>query len=344
MDFELPPQKCANTANKSNDSIFKVPTIPKPRKALTSPKKSCLFVPTNEHGKNATDDRNPNKVLSPKSQTANKNQNSGQKTLEIPPPKPQPKHFQIKLTNMESSTNMVALHNAMVERNSDKIAETIQSSLSNAMFDCIDTTNPNDQSLLNQLEKQRTIYKQMIDGLRGQNHDLKASLKEFKDKYSLAKNNQSDDTNELQRKFNAMVVDLKNAQTENIELNGRLNSLTTKNTYLNATISKLQATNIEIANSLKNTEAKNSNLISVNKNLMEGNIKLNSSMENAIWENKRLTAQMKELQFKNEAAKNQAYEHYAKMINDIKKKQWCATCGMPGEQYFCTAQCEQYAR
>lgn len=343
LTSEEPPLKCvklgrfanpktASTATKmesssspiqgsSTDSVFKVPAVPKIRRLSMSTTRQSQSIPTNNGPSlSVTKGRQLNKM------SATKPESSGR----ISPPNSDHSYHH--------SGGMADFCKAMIEKNSKQITDSVRLSLSDALFDCLDTTKSNEESLREQLEKQRSNYEEIVEGYRVQNRDLKASVKKYKEKYTLAKNRQGDENaSGLQQKIETMDSELENANAKFIETNNRLSSVTTKNTYLNVTIAKLQATNREFANSLKSSEAKTKQLVNVNKNLMDGNIKLNAA-------NNKLTHQLQELQNKSESMKSQAYEQYARMVTDIKRKQWCATCGMPGGQYFCSDQCQGYDR
>lgn len=339
LDLEIRPSKCTKIANDSNqatsiskspinpadDSVFKIPAIPTRRKSTGLPRKPS------ECSSSVSNDRDFNDKAQLPTQSK-----SGQKT----------KTPSKEVSTIEYTPNMMDICNAVMEKSTQKVAESVRLSLSDALTNHFEPAKTNDQYLLEQLEKQRNNYEQLVQGLRGQNRDLKASLKKFKEKCALLQNKKSvkeaDDVSEQNAKFETVVADLKKAEAKIIELSARLNAVSTKSAYMTTTIAKLQETNIGLVNSLKSAETKNVHLTNVNKNLMDGHIKLNTSMDNALLENKILTHRLKELQAKSEAVKNQTYEHYARMITDIKKKQWCATCGMPGGRYFCSPQCETY--
>ncbi|XP_055301655.1 MYND-type zinc finger-containing chromatin reader ZMYND8-like isoform X2 [Sitodiplosis mosellana] len=332
--------------NPSSYSVFKVPTVPKMRKSAASTKQPSQDNSTN-NDLIAAIDRDLTKTLSQSARSAKEQNGFDQKTMKVSPPKPNPKKNQAFNRNVGCSVGMVALCKAAVEKDTEKMVESVRLSLSDTLFNCLNTTkSQNDQSLPEQLEKQRSNYDQMITGLRHQNRDLEASIKSYTENHS--KKNQTrknaNDVNDLKVKFDATAADLAKTQAKLADVNDQMGSLMKKNMFLNATINKLQTTNFDQANSLNSERAKNAHLVNVNKNLMDGNAKLNLTLDNLSAENKRLICQMKEQQAKNESMKNQAYEHYARMITDIKKKQWCATCGMPGGQYFCSAQCDEYAR
>lgn len=341
MNFDEPPAKYVKVdatqmdsssspiQGLSTDSVFKVPAVPKIRRSSLSAKRQSPSKSTNNGPSlSVINQRELNKKSSVPVATEPNDSNR------ISPPNPDHGYHQMK----GHSDGMTDFCKAMIDKNSKQITESVRLSLSDALFDCLDTTKSNEQSLHEQLEKQRSSYEQIVDGFRVQNRDLKALVKKYKDKYSLAKSRQDDENpNELKQKYDAIVDELEKSNAKFTETTERLTSMTTKNTYLIATIAKLQATNIEYANNLKSVKAKNTQLVNVNKNLMDGNNKLNAT-------NKKMLHELQELQIKNDATKSQAYEQYARMITDIKRKQWCSTCGMPGGQYFCSEQCQGYAR
>lgn len=113
------------------------------------------------------------------------------------------------------------------------------------------------------------------------------------------------------------------------------NVLSMKNAKLTSSIEKLYAIKEEQAESLKKTEAIASYLAGSNDALKKSVEQLESKLQ---------YLEMKEKMHHQQTTDEKWKENRdcVKMINDVKKKQWCATCGMPGGRFYCSSQCEQF--
>lgn len=328
---DAPPAKnvkIQSTSIPSEDSVFKVPPLPKPLKQ--SPNGSpCKLKPSINGNVRAMNERPPPKISS-KSCSLGKNA----------PTNP------ISASMTEHAPNIVAMCEAVVEKNTSKMSESVRMSLADTLFNFLDTKKPEKQIglLREQFDTQQRNNNQMINELRDQNRDFEAQLKKCSSLYT-EKDRCYDGSNEviaLKEKIDKLNDELTKLQVKNNDLSGSLSSLATKSAYLSSTVNKLQATNIGLANSLKNAEAKNHRTVCVNKNLTESNIKMTTKLDNLTVENQALTKRLKGMENSCEAVKDAAFEQCARLITETKKKQWCASCGMPGGRYFCNSQCEQF--
>lgn len=254
------------------------------------------------------------------------------------------------------SPEMLALCNAMIEQNTRKVSECIRLSLESSLVSFMDAANPARQIkiLQDQLTKQRIENDAMVTILQGQNTDLSAQLEALKGKHEflINKNNQWIQQNrdfiqqltELKTENEKLIDDLKRELARNASLNSNLNAMSMQNTKLQSTVSRLQKISTEQADQLKSAEANNSYLLKANKVLMESTEKLKSQLDTVTLENKIQQNQMAQEKSECDLAKAKAFEDCAKLIEETKKKQWCATCGMPGGRFYCSSQCEEYYR
>lgn len=303
------------TQKASDDSVFKVPTVPavpavpKMRMPSTSTKNKPSKVNSTNDDMIAAIDRDLKKTLSKSVELAKRQSN--EKTAEMSPQNAQTKWKQANQPIVEHSVEMISLCKAVVDKDPKKVIESAHTSLTNMLINCLDPTNSNNgQTIQDKLEKQRKSYDKLVTDLRGQIRDLKMTIKNLKG---------NDNSSDMKRKSNVMATDLAKTQAKLADANDQMASLMTKNAYLNATNTKIHTTNIEYANNLKILEAKNAHLVSVNKNMADSNGKLNATIDTLSTENQRLASQLKEQLARSESMKNQAYEHYARLMTDVKK-------------------------
>ena len=298
-----------STQKASDDSVFKVPPLPKMRMSPTPTKNKPRQVNSTNDDMVAAIDRDLKKALSQSVQLAKRQNN--EKTAKVSPQNAQTKRNQAIQPNVEHSAEMSALCKAVIDKDTKKVIESAHTSLTNMLINCLDQTNSNNgQPLQDKLEKQRKSYDKLVTDLRGQIRDLKMTIKKLKG---------NDDGSDIKRKFNVMATDLAKTQAKLADANDQMASLMTKNAYLNATNTKLHTTNIEYANNSKSLEVKNAHLVSVNKNMADSNGKLNATIDTLSTENQRLASQLKDQLARSESMKNQAYEHYARLMTDVKK-------------------------
>lgn len=327
-----------SNGNLRDDSLFKVPAVPSPRR--TPPKKP---IKSNTATKNVVPtkmDKPSQSIGQAKKRTATEKLN-GQTNQE-------PKNKRACLSrDSVHAADMIAMSNVVSERNSKQMVKVVQSSLANTLFDFLDTSNAENrfEELHDQLAKQQQSHNLIVDGLRAVNHDLKdkmtkyaTELKEADEKQS--KEYQSELIN-LKKKNEQMAQELKKAIERNDELNSKLGVMSAKNTFLSTNMKRMQNTNCELSKSLKNSEIKSTQLINMNRSLTEVNNKLMVNMDSMNLANQTLTEQLKEAENKNSQTKKDTLEYYAKMVTEAKKKQWCAHCLMPGGRYFCSSHCEK---
>ncbi|XP_055301652.1 uncharacterized protein LOC129568114 [Sitodiplosis mosellana] len=339
LSVQNSPTSLATSVKKNR--VFKLPTLPCVRKSSVKP---CTYIPIADIpfvgkpiAKMPTLPRpSLNEVPSSvelqvkKEMLSSLEQHDTMDDFDFPPnddaklmSPPLPKIFQ------SHAPEMVALCNAMIEKNTRKVSECIRSSFESSFADFMEAANPAQQ--IQMLQDQLKALKGQHETLISKNNQMIKQNNEFIQ--SLTK---------LKGENEKLIGDLKCELAKNANLNCNLNALSTKNTQLASTVAKLQEINVEQANNLKSAEENNSYLAGANKALMESTEKLKTQLENMTLDNKIQRDQIKEETNKFDVAKAKTYEECVKMIAETKKKQWCATCGMPGGRFYCSPQCEDY--
>lgn len=301
-----------------------MPIIPKRRKLATQ----VLPVKDKTVVQSAVNVRSTNGTISPK---------SVRKTTETRLIESTSTSRKVQLT-----PEMSALCKTVIEKSTQKMTENVRLSLTETLFDFLNTSKPGEQIKLlqEQLENQRSNFNEIIQNLRIQNHDLKLSLKKMKDKFNSANKLEGKNVIESHMKTAKLTEDLEKSKVQIAELNHCVNTLTMKNTFM----TKLHSTNMDLANSLKTVESKNFQLIGANTNLMDTNAKLRDAIDILTAEKKQMADKMKAMELEAELFKQRTYENCAKKITETKQQQWCAGCGLAGGRYFCSPRCELYFR
>lgn len=198
-----------------------------------------------------------------------------------------------KIEMVEYSPDMVAMYEAVADKNSTKMSESVRKSLTDTLYNLFDTENSEEEIglLRDELTKQKKNYEQLLANLQTQNRELKEQLKKSTEKTL----NQNDTLNELNLKCIKLTNELAKARAKNVDLNGTLCSMTTKNSYLTSTITKFQVKNVDLGNNLLNAETKNRQLLGANQNLTDSNIKLTSDINKLAVENRALTKRLNEV-------------------------------------------------
>lgn len=266
--IEASSEKCAKVVgdattsqNLSNDSVFKVPLVPPPRRSCRS-------------AKNSTEKAKTGSVANDSDSNVSNGHNVSWNEIS-------------SSSSVESAENQTEFDQATVEVSSLKPSEQSTS----------EQQSPDDQE-----------------------------TKEAEYAFKL--------------KFDTVTAELEKAQAKITEANEKMSAMMTKNSYLNATIAKLQAENIESVRKCKAAETKNGQLINTNKKLMQQNNKWCSKIEHLSSHNRNLNHQLKGLQRHCDLVKIEVRDQYEMMLNDVKKRQWCATCHTPGGPYYCSARCQ----
>lgn len=337
----------SETASVQNERLFKVPAPPRIRKSIPCtiiPIANIMHRPLNEASPSVELQMKREKLSSPDiiDETDPLEIIQSDITMQLSPPK------------IDHAPEMVALYNAMIEQNTRKVTECIRSSLETTMVDFMGAVNPTQQiqSLQDQLSQQRLNNELTVLNLQNKNIDLELELEQLKNKHDIliSKNNQIikqnneliENLSSLKADNDKLIGDFKGEMAKNANLSSNLNAISTKNSKLVSTVSKLQKITCEQTNSLKSVEANNTYLSGANKALMDSTEKIKAQLENLKLEHKIQIDLMTEEKNKSDLAKSKAYKECAKMIVDTKKKQWCATCGMPGGRFYCSSQCEEY--
>ncbi|XP_031634382.1 protein kinase C-binding protein 1-like [Contarinia nasturtii] len=312
-----------------NGSVFKVPLIPKRRKLSSNVLKDKTIVKAqstfNTHTMNELSTPNPTRKTIQNTQVTD----------------PSSTVRKIQLT-----PEMSNLCKTVIEKSAQKMTESVRLSLTETLFDFLNTSKPGEQIQLlqEQLENQRKTFNELIQNLRAQNQNLKVNLKKYKDKCNSVNKMEGQNVIETNMKVALINDELEKSKVEINELNGRMNTMSTKNAFMTTTVAKLQAANNDLSNNLKITEATNARLLNVNANLMNTNAKLNDIVNILKAEKTAMAEKMKALELNYSIAKQKTFEQCAKKVTETKQQQWCATCGIPGGQYFCSADCKLYFR
>lgn len=104
---------------------------------------------------------------------------------------------------------------------------------------------------------------------------------------------------------------------------------------------KLKTQHTAAKKMLKDAESRAAQLDAQNRVLMEKNTGLNVSLQWAVKQYQDSLSRLKEIETNCNLEKASAFEQCYRMINDNKKKQWCATCQKAGGRYFCGSKCEE---
>lgn len=113
-----------------------------------------------------------------------------------------------------------------------------------------------------------------------------------------------------------------------------------QNDEYQSTIVKLKTQHESAQKLLIEAESKVTQLDADNKALTEKNTGLNMSLQWAVKQYQDTMTRLKDVETKCNLEKNTAYEQCYRIINDNKKKQWCAVCQKQGGRYYCSSKCE----
>lgn len=222
----------------SDDAIFKVPAIPrKLRKVQQQPKDEPKIDPAIIANVDALNKMASQKQASPSS-TPIKRQAAA---ASLSPPK----KLRLKIVDrsknkvkvkanseakfdaskMEPLTEMGALFNAVIERNTRKVSDSIRSSLTDMLNEIWDASKPTQQlkQLQDQLTTMRMSYGTQIDDLRDENHTLKQNL------------------DDLHGKYEVQLVKVRDTMRQNIELGDILCATKSKMAVVSMDLEKSQS-------------------------------------------------------------------------------------------------------
>lgn len=127
----------------------------------------------------------------------------------------------------------------------------------------------------------------------------------------------------------------------NKELTNNLNEISNKSGECQTTMVKLKTQHAATKKMLKDAEAKMATMDAQSRAIIEKNTGLNVSLQWAVKQYQDSVARLKDLETKCNIDKSSAFEQCYRMINDNKKKQWCAMCQKSGGRYFCGSKCEE---
>lgn len=333
---------------QTNISPFKVPLVPKPRKLFSHDSQYTLN-PAIIANARAMEEMASSKVTKPSGLTSEKkrtdsiNQNpssevAAPKDIEQAVLKSENDKI-VLLPKTAHSPDMIALCDAIVHKNTRKLSECIQSSLADTLYGFLDAVKPFEriQMVELQMEKQKTEYDSLVDAVQNQNRELNNKLKCLNAEHVslVGRNSQTIEQNQhliervkvIESKNVQLLSDLKGVRAENNKLENDLSQISMKNADSNVKVVKYEATIRDLMNRLHNSEMKIAQLAGENKSLEDIN--------------KELTTAMDDLSLKDKDLVNQLKAQSVQMLAEVKKKQWCATCGKPGGRYYCSSHCEE---
>lgn len=120
-----------------------------------------------------------------------------------------------------------------------------------------------------------------------------------------------------------------------------MNQLCVKNGECQATIDKLRKQHEAAQQLLLDAESKVDRLETENRALCKKNIGLELSVQWAEKKHENTLLRLKDVERRCNLEKSAAFEQCYNIINDNKKRQWCATCQKSGGHYYCSSKCEE---
>lgn len=110
---------------------------------------------------------------------------------------------------------------------------------------------------------------------------------------------------------------------------------------LQSIVDKLKATHGSTLKTLQDTQWKLASLTEVYNDLEGRNKGLDKSLQWSIKQYKDMLVRFKDVETNCNLAKCNAIEECKRMVNENKKKQWCAVCQKSGGRYYCSDECEE---
>lgn len=297
------------TSNQANDSPFKVPEIPSPRKVRKLSSNSSTYL----HPANIENIRALNEASMSPDKT-NVSPSKKPTPIDRSPSKNSRRNLNDRSPQMEAhkdsavhSPEMVKLCNAVIERNTSKVTECIRSSLEAALEECLNITKPKQQlhELQSQLNKLQTDYNLRIRDLQAQNDALKKRLNTInseneqlirKNDEISKKNVELTDTIDGMKSKNALLTaDLKIAFEKNSRLVTNFNSSARECREVRSKVTDIQVDNSQKDQQLKHLQRKNGELKRMYEVLMRTNTEHRSELQRISLANQTLNRQIFDL-------------------------------------------------
>lgn len=274
-----------------------------------------------------------------------------QKPAPTPTQKTKTVNFNESSWNLKLSPEMSNMCKSAVDNNLARMTASMRNSLNQTLVDFLNAAklDVKIKTMKDDLIKQRKFYCEKVIVLTNENTHLKTTFVKLKDKYVAArkaelelmesKKKMTEMAEEL-NKANAQIATLTEQMSEKkvTELNDELEKAKAEITELNEQMAK----DSSMANQLKTIEEELAELTEANKHLVEANEKLSTEFDGLQVEHNMLNYKLEESEKGCREVSEQVYAQWTKEVKKTKRKQWCFTCGIPGDgPYYCSKKCEE---